>query len=132
MSSHNKGHRNYLISFLSKEPITAWILYATQNQPTQVLIYGTNSLDLGELLLTAIPKQLTKDPIFWFRNRSCNQGKQSVTFFLELNNDTLTIWYQIDQCHLVYTAESLVPYLKLHVRSFDSNKHVLNQLPNAT
>ena len=35
-------------------------------------------------------------------------------FFLELNHDTLTIWYQIDQCHFAYTAESLVPYLKLY------------------
>ena len=40
-------------------------------------------------------------------------AKQSVMFFLELNHDTLTIWYQIDQCHFAYTAEGLVPYLKL-------------------
>ena len=39
---------------------------------------------LGELLLTAIP-----------------------------NHDTLTIWYQIDQCHFAYTSESLVLSLKL-------------------
>ena len=39
--------------------------------------------------------------------------KQSVMFFLEFNHDTLTIWYHIDQCHFAYTAESLVPYLKL-------------------
>ena len=40
-------------------------------------------------------------------------AKQSVMFFLELNHDTLTIWYQIDQCHFAYTVESPVPYLKL-------------------
>ena len=40
-------------------------------------------------------------------------AKQSVTFLLELNHNTLTIWYQIDQCHFPYTAESLVWYLKL-------------------
>ena len=67
---------------------------------------------LGELLLTAIPKQLTKDPIFWFRNQTKSTSK-SVTFFLELNNEKLAIWYQIVQCHFVHTAESLVPYLKL-------------------
>ena len=52
MSSHNKHHTNNPIIFLSKETITDWILYATLNQPTQVLVYGTGSL--GELLLTAI------------------------------------------------------------------------------
>ena len=62
------------------------------------LVYGTSSL--GEPLLKAIPKQLTKDPIYF----GCETGlaviaKQSVTFFLELNHDTLTIWYQIDQCY---------------------------------
>ena len=62
MSSHNKGQRNHPISFLSNEAITGWILYATRNQPTQGLVYGTSSL--GELLLTALPKQLTKDPAF--------------------------------------------------------------------
>ena len=31
-----------------------WILYATRNQPTQGLVYGTSCL--GELLLTALPK----------------------------------------------------------------------------
>ena len=40
-------------------------------------------------------------------------AKQRVTFFLEINHDTLKIWNQIDQCHFAYTAESLVPYLKL-------------------
>ena len=70
------------------------------------LVYSTGSL--GELLLTAIPKQLMKDPIFWFRNQN-----KSVMFFLELNHEKLTIWYQIVQCHFVHTAESLVPYLKL-------------------
>ena len=34
-------------------------------------------------------------------------------FFLELNHYTLTIWYQIDQCHFAYITESLVPYLWL-------------------
>ena len=34
--------------------------------------------------------------------------KQSVIFFLEVNHDTLTIWYKIDQCHYAYTAESPV------------------------
>ena len=72
MSSHNSGHGNHLISFLCKEPINGWILYATRNQLTQVLVTGTSSL--GELLLTTIPKQLTKDPIFWFRNLSCKHS----------------------------------------------------------
>ena len=72
MPSHNKGHRNHPISFLSKEPITGWILYATRNQLRQVLVYGTSTL--GELLLTAIPKQLTKDLTFWFRDRSCSRS----------------------------------------------------------
>ena len=62
MSSHYKGHRNHPISLLSRETITGWILYATRNQPSQVLVYGTSSL--VELLLTAIPKQLTKDLTF--------------------------------------------------------------------
>ena len=70
------------------------------------LVYSTGSL--GELLLTAIPKQPTKDLIFWFRNQT-----KSVTFFLELNHENRSIWYQIDQCHFVHTIESLVPYLKL-------------------
>ena len=38
-SLHNKGHRNHPTSFLSKKPITGWFLYATRNQPTQVLVY---------------------------------------------------------------------------------------------
>ena len=63
MSSHNKGHRNHPISFVSKEPITGSILYATPNQPTQALVCGTGSP--GELLFTAIPKQLTKDTTFF-------------------------------------------------------------------
>ena len=87
------------------------------------LVYSTGSL--GELLLTAIPKQLTKDLIFWFRNQT-----KSVTFFLELNHENRSIWYQIDQCHFVHTIESLVPYLKT-MQSFDLNKHILNQLPIA-
>ena len=42
------------------------------------LVYVTSSL--GELMLTAIPKQLTNDPIFWLQNRSCSHSlKQSVT-----------------------------------------------------
>ena len=68
-------------------------------------------LFLGEPLLTAIPKQLVKDAIQYF---GCKIGlavmaKQSVIiimFFLELNHDILTIWYQIDQCHFAYTAET--------------------------
>ena len=60
------------LRFLSKEPITGWILYATRNQPTQVLVCGTGSP--GELSFTAIPKQLTKDPTFWFRNRYCSHN----------------------------------------------------------
>ena len=74
------------------------------------LVYSTSSL--GELLLTAIPKQLTKDPVFWFRNQTKSTSK-SVTFFLELNYAKLTIWYEIVWCHFVHTAKSLVPYLKL-------------------
>ena len=65
MSSHNKGHRNHPISFLSKEAITGWILYATRNQPTQGLVYGTSSLGDHELLLTALPI-----PVETGRNRS--------------------------------------------------------------
>ena len=38
-----------------------FIVY-TRNQPTQVLVCGTGSP--GELLFTAIPMQLTKDPTF--------------------------------------------------------------------
>ena len=72
------------------------------------LVYGTSSL--GEPLLTAIPKQLVKDPK---KIGLAVIAKQSVMFFLELNHDTLTIWYQIDQCHFAYTVESPVPYLKL-------------------
>ena len=45
--------------------------------------YGTSSL--GEFLLTATPKQLVKDTIFWFWSYL-----SSVTFFLELNHGTLT------------------------------------------
>ena len=107
MSSHNEGHRNHPISFLPKDPITGWILYATRNQPTQVLVCGTGSP--GELLFTAIPKQLTKDLTCWFRNRSHSHSLAECF----LNLDTLTVWYQIDQCHFAYTAERLVPYLKL-------------------
>ena len=74
-------------------------------------------------LLTAIPKQLTKHPIFWLPNRSCShkvaffkQRNRELTFVLELDHDTLTgtVWYQIDQCHFGYTTESLVPYLELY------------------
>ena len=75
------------------------------------LVYDTDSL--SELLLTATPNQLTKGQIFGSETGLAIIAKQSVTLFLELNHDTLTIWYQIDQCHFVYTAESLVPYLKL-------------------
>ena len=64
-------------------------------------------------LLTAVPKQLMMDPIFWLRNQSCIHSLEESSFFLELNHDTHTIWYQIDQCHFAFTAESLVPYLKL-------------------
>ena len=76
------------------------------------LVYNTNSL--SELWLTATPNQLTKGQIFGSETGLAIIAKQSVTFFLELNHDTLTIWYQIDQCHFAYTAESLVPYLKLY------------------
>ena len=75
------------------------------------LVYDTNPL--GELLLTAIPNQLTKGQIFGSKTGVAIIAKQSVTFFLELNHDTLTIWYQIDQFHFACTAESLGPYLKL-------------------
>ena len=63
------------------------------------LVYSTGSL--GELLFTAIPKELTKDPIFWFRNQT-----KSVMFFLELNHEKLTTWYETDQCHFVHTIEA--------------------------
>ena len=76
MSSKNKGHRNHPISFMSKEPITGWILYTTRNQPTQVLVYGTSSL--GELLVTAILQQLTKDLQPWCP--IIKQGETSCTF----------------------------------------------------
>ena len=66
------------------------------------LVYGTSSL--AEPLLTAIPKWLMKDP----KTGLAVIAKQSVMFFLELNHDTLTIWYQIDQCHFAYTVESVV------------------------
>ena len=59
-------------------------------------VYSTGSL--GELLLTSIP----------IRNQT-----KSVTFFLELNHEKLSIWYQMDQCHFVHTIENLVPYLEL-------------------
>ena len=77
------------------------------------LVYDTSSLD--ELLLTFsyIPKQLMKDPNFGSETGHTAIAKQSFTFFLELNHDTLTIWYQIDHFHFAYTAKSLVPYLKL-------------------
>ena len=92
------------------------------------LVYSTGCL--GELLLTAIPKQLMKDPIFWFRNQTKSTSK-SVTFFLELNHEKLTIWYQIVQCHFVHTAESLIGSILKTMQSFDLNKHILNQLPIA-
>ena len=46
---------------------------------------------------------------------------------LELTDALQKNWYQVDQCHFAYTAESLVPYLKLML-SFNSNKHIVNQL----
>ena len=55
LSSHSTVQINHSISFLIKKPITSWILDATCKEQTQV----TSSL--GEPLLTAIPKQLTKD-----------------------------------------------------------------------
>ena len=64
-------------------------------------VFTALALLVIKLLLTAIPKQLTKDPIFWF----WNQTKSNV--------EKLSIWYQIDQCHFVHTVESLAPYLKL-------------------
>ena len=46
---------------------------------------------------------------------------------LELTDALQKNWYQVDQCHFAYTAESLVPYLKLML-SFNSNKNIVNQL----
>ena len=46
---------------------------------------------------------------------------------LELTDALQKNWYQVDQCHFAYNAERLVPYLKLML-SFNSNKHIVNQL----
>ena len=74
MSSLNKGHRNHPISFLCKEPINGWILYMLR-EINRLKLWFTATSSLGELyLLTTIPKQLTKDPIFWFRNLSCKHS----------------------------------------------------------
>ena len=69
------------------------------------LVYSTGSL--GELLLTAIPKQLMKDPIFWFWNQN-----KSVMFFLELNHEKLTIWYQIRLRVVPYFSSGIVERAK--------------------
>ena len=82
-----------------------------ENGTDSCLVYGTSSL--GELLLTAIPTQPTDEGsnILVPKLVLQSQLSRSVTFFLELNLDTRTIWYQIDQCHFAYAVESLVPYL---------------------
>ena len=53
-------------------------------------------------------------------------AKPSVMFFLELNHDTLTTWYQIPHYRFAYIAESPVPYLKLG--GLFSKKYTINQL----
>ena len=47
-------------------------------------------------------------------------------FFLELDHDTLTTWYQIPHYRFAYIAESPVPYLKLG--GLFSEKYTINQL----
>ena len=100
LSSHKTGQINHPISFLFKKPITIAdsgcymkrtdlrLLYIHVNNWWRIQHFGS------ETSLAVI-------------------DKQSVMFFLEFNHDTLTIWYQIDQCHFAYTTESLVRYLKL-------------------
>ena len=58
LSSHNTVQINHSISFLFKKPITSWF-WMLHVKNRLKLVYGTSSL--GEPLLTAIPKQLTKD-----------------------------------------------------------------------
>ena len=97
---HNTDQINHPISFLFKEPIPSWILYAT----------------LALLVSSCLQLYLSNGRrIKYFGSESslAVTAKQSVTFFLELNHETLTSWCQIDQCHFAYTAESLVRYLKL-------------------
>ena len=125
ISSHNKGHRNHPISFLSKEPITGWILYATRNQPTQVLVCGTGSP--GELSFTAIPKQLTKDPTFWFRNRSCSHNEAECF----LNHDTLTMNLVPNRSVSFCLHRGKIGSVLKTMLSLDLNRHILNQLPIA-
>ena len=89
LSSHNTGQINHPISFLFKKPITSWFWMLHEKHRLN-FSYGTTSL--GEPLLTAIPKQLVKDPEY-FGCKICLAvlAKQSVMFSLELNHDTQSV-----------------------------------------
>ena len=92
MSSSNKGHRTHPISFLFKEPITVGFCMRHWLKSTySSLVHGTCSL--GELLLVAIPKQLTED-VSLLRNRTCCHSWAKHAFSLEHNHGTHKIWYQ--------------------------------------
>ena len=104
---------------MSKEPITGWILYATRNQPTQVLVCGTGSP--GELLFTAIPKQLTKDPTFLVPKPVLQSAKQSV--FLTMTNLQSGVSFCLHRGKIGSVLKTM--------RSLDLNMHILNQLPIA-
>ena len=107
---NNTDQINHPISFLFKGPITSWILYGTRKEQTQVQFTALALLvrSCSQLFLS------TWQRIQYFGSETVLAiiAKQSVTFLLELNHNTLTIWYQTDQCHFACTAESLVWYLK--------------------
>ena len=60
------------ISFLFKKQSLPRFWMFNMKRRDSSLVYGTSSL--GEPLLTAIPKKLMKDPIFWLRNWSCSHS----------------------------------------------------------
>ena len=107
---NNTDQLNHPISFLFKEPITSWILYATRKEQTQVQFTAIALLvrSRSQLFLSSWQR------IHHFGSETVLAiiAKQSVTFLLELNHNTLTKWYQTGQCHFAYTAERLVWYLK--------------------
>ena len=110
------------ISFLFKKQSLAGFWMFKMKRRNSSLVYGTSSL--GEPLLTAIPKQLIQ--YFGCKTGLAVIAKQS-DMFLELNHDTLTIWYHIGQ-HQGKPGSELKTACCLLTQTC---KHILNQLPIA-
>ena len=112
LSSHNTDQINHQSGSCLKNQSLAgfWMLHEKNRLKFSLWHYLSRWP-----LLTAFPLATDEGSNILVAKPVCSHrvANQRVTFFLELNHDTLTIWYQIDQCHFAYTAKSLVPYLKL-------------------